>query len=145
MPFCFMMKRIILSKSCYFGLMSILKIRGLGAKLCGTFLFFLFLDELWRFKVKESMLFVEQKLHFNKNYTESKMETRTHSFREIILCFISYKNRELKVKLGWVRTWEKKRMHFFVPFILSKVNFFNICVLFQYIVYWINFSEYIYF
>ena len=68
------------------------------------------------------MLFVEQKLHFNKNYTEFKMETRTHSFREIILCFISYKIRELKVKLGWVRTWEKKKNAFFctVYFVQSK-------------------------
>ena len=35
--------------------------RGLGAKLCMAFLLFLFWKELWRFKVKESMLSVEQK------------------------------------------------------------------------------------
>ena len=38
-----------------------LKIRGLGAKLYVAFLLFLFWNELWRFQVNESMLFVEQK------------------------------------------------------------------------------------
>ena len=38
-----------------------LKIRVLGAKLCAAFLLFQFWKELWRFKVKESMHFVEQK------------------------------------------------------------------------------------
>ena len=38
-----------------------LKIRGLGAKLCVTFLLFLFWKEWWRFKVKESVLSFEQK------------------------------------------------------------------------------------
>ena len=37
-----------------------LEIRGLGAKLCVTFLLFSFWTELWRFKVKESLHFVEQ-------------------------------------------------------------------------------------
>ena len=38
-----------------------LTIRGLGAKLCVVFVLFWFWKELWRFKVKESMQFVEQK------------------------------------------------------------------------------------
>ena len=38
-----------------------LKIRGLGAKRCVAFIFFSFWKELQRFKVKESMHFVEQK------------------------------------------------------------------------------------
>ena len=46
------------------------------------------------------MHFVEQKYkNFNKNETESKMENPRHSFRETNLCFSSYKNRKLKVKL----------------------------------------------
>ena len=36
------------------------KIRGLGEKLCVTFLSFSFWKELWGFKAKDSMLFVEQ-------------------------------------------------------------------------------------
>ena len=38
-----------------------LKINGLGAKLCVTFLLLLFRKELRRFKLKQPMLFVEQK------------------------------------------------------------------------------------
>ena len=38
-----------------------LKIRRVGAKLCVAFLLFWFWKELWRFKVKESTHFVEQK------------------------------------------------------------------------------------
>ena len=38
-----------------------LKIIGMGAKLCVAFLLFNFLQDLWRFKVKESLHFVEQK------------------------------------------------------------------------------------
>ena len=38
-----------------------LKMRGLRAKLCVTFLLYSFWKELWRFKVKGSMHFVEQK------------------------------------------------------------------------------------
>ena len=37
------------------------KNRGLGAKLCVAFLLFSLWKELWRFKVNESMHFVEQK------------------------------------------------------------------------------------
>ena len=39
------------------------------------------------FKVKESMLFVEQKYKFNKNETEMKMENPAHTFREMNLVF----------------------------------------------------------
>ena len=60
-----------------------LKIWGLGAKLCEAFLLFLFWKELRYFKVKESMVFVEQNINFNKNETKSKMESTTNSFKEI--------------------------------------------------------------
>ena len=59
-----------------------LKIRGLGARLWVTFPLFQFWKELWRFKVKESIHFVEQKYNFNKNETESKMENPTHNWKE---------------------------------------------------------------
>ena len=56
-----------------------LKVRGLGAKVCVAFLLFLFWKELWRFKVKESMLFGEQNIDFNKNETKLKMKkSHTH-------------------------------------------------------------------
>ena len=50
-----------------------------------------------------------------------------------ILCFSSYKNRRLKLKLGWVGTRERKKQAFFVLFILTKKTFFfNICVILMY-------------
>ena len=57
------------------------------------------------------------------------------------LYFRSYKNRKLKVKLWWVGARERKMREFFVPFILSEGNFFEICVLSQCIVYWIHFQN----
>ena len=48
------------------------------------------------------------------------------------------KNCEFKVKLWWVGAGERKKSAFFVTFILSEGNFFNICVLSQCIVYWMN-------
>ena len=43
---------------------------------------FKFWKELCRFKVKESMHFVEKNINVSKNETESKMENPTHSSRE---------------------------------------------------------------
>ena len=42
------------------------------------------------------------------------------------MCLSSYKSCKLKVKLWWVRARERKKMVFFVPFILSKWNFCTI-------------------
>ena len=59
-----------------------LKIRRLGAKQWVGFLLLLFWKDVWCFKVKESMHFVEKNINFNKKETESKMENPTHSFRK---------------------------------------------------------------
>ena len=47
----------------------------------------------------------------------------------------------MKVKLWWVGARERKTRAFFVLFILSEGNFFKICILPQYIVYWIHFQN----
>ena len=47
----------------------------------------------------------------------------------------------LKSKSPCILLNKEKRRHFFVPFILSKGNFFKICVLSQCIVYWIHFQS----
>ena len=57
------------------------------------------------------------------------------------LCFSSYKNGKLKVNLWWVGARERKKKAFFVPFILSEGNFFNIHVLVQCIMYWTHFQN----
>ena len=65
----------------------------------------------------------------------SKMENPTHSFREM-----NFANK-LEVKLWWVGTCKRKDRVFFVAFILSEGNFFNICALSRCIVYWIHFQN----
>ena len=54
------------------------------------------------------------------------------------LCFCSYKNRKPIVKLGWVGARHRKKMLFFVAFLLFERNFFNIFVLSQCILHWIH-------
>ena len=52
-----------------------------------------------------------------------------------------YKIRKLKVKLWWVGARKRKKRAFFVAFILPEGNFFNICVLSQWILHWIHFQN----
>ena len=61
--------------------------------------------------------------------------------RRIYLYFSSYNSRKLKVKLWWDGARERKKKAYFVPFILSEGNVFNICALPQCIVYWIHFQN----
>ena len=51
------------------------------------------------------------------------------------LCFSSYKNRELKIKLQWIGARGRKMKTFFVPFIFSEGNFLIFVFLSQRIVY----------
>ena len=57
------------------------------------------------------------------------------------LFFTSYKNHKLKVKLWWVGARKRKKRTLFVLLILSEGNFFKICVLSQWIDYWIHFQN----
>ena len=75
------------------------------------FVLFQFWKEVRRFKVKESMHIKNGKFHIQQNST---------------LCLSSYKSCKLMVKLWWVRARERKKIVFFVPFILSKWNFCTI-------------------
>ena len=59
------------------------------------------------------------------------------------MCFGSYKNHKLKVKLWWVGDCERKKRGFFVPFILSEWIFLKIC-LSQFVVYWIHIHAFTY-
>ena len=69
-----------------------------------------------------------------------KMENPTYTFRET-LCFSSYKNRELKLKLWLVGVRGKERVHFCITLILPEGYLFNICVISQCTVYWRNFQN----
>ena len=69
------------------------------------------------------------------------MENPPHNFGETKPCVKhirikeSYKNCKLKVKLRLVGAYKRKKRAIFVLFILSKGNFFKICVLSQCIAY----------
>ena len=82
------------------------------------------------------MYFVfDKNINFYKNKTESKMENPRHSFRETILALQLIYESQIKGKTVMSWSSRKKKRAFFVPFILSEGNFFNICVLYQGIVY----------
>ena len=51
-------------------------------------------------------------LNKNINYNQNKMESHIHFWRAESLCFSSYKNRNLKLKLCWFAAL-KKRRHFY--------------------------------
>ena len=95
-------------------------------------------------KSKSPWILLNKNININNNEMEMKMENPTHRFRETNLVLQLIWDRKLKVKLWWVGVREKKPKKngtFFVTFILSKGIFFKICVLSQYIVYWIHFRN----
>ena len=77
-----------------------LKIRGLGANYVCFFYYFNFEKTYEVLKSKSPCILSNKNINFDKNETESKMENPTHTvFDRGILCFSSYKNRKLKVKV----------------------------------------------
>ena len=111
-----------------------LKIRGLGEKLCVAFLLYLLWKELRRFKVKESMF-------FNENEREPIMADPKQSVREMneVLQLIQEFQIKSKTVMSW--SWQKKKDCIFLTFTLPGRIFFNICALFQGIMYWVNFQN----
>ena len=99
-----------------------LKIRGLGAKLCVAFLFFIFERIYDVLKSNRPCILLNKNINFNEDKKESKMENPHTVLGWRTLYFSSYKNRKIRVKLWWVGAREKKQRTFSVPF-------FNICVL----------------
>ena len=87
-----------------------LKIRGLWVILCAAFLLFLFWKELWRFKIKEFVLFVEQKYKvLIKTRRNRKWKIPHTDLEGWTICFSPYKNCELNVKPWWVVARRKKK------------------------------------
>ena len=76
-----------------------------------AFLLLWFLKELWLFIIKESKLSVEQKYkpEWKRNGFENGKSHTQFWDERWTLCFSSYKNCELKVKLLWVRACETKK------------------------------------
>ena len=104
-----------------------LRIKGLGVKLCVTFLLFSIWKEVWRFKAKKSLtcFLLNKNVNFNKNEIKSKLENLTQSLREtnLELCFSSYMSRKPKIKQWWVGAIERKKRVLFAKFFFfwSKV------------------------
>ena len=87
-------------------------------------------------KSKSPCILLNKNINFNKNEAESKMENPTHSFKETNLVLKLILESQIKSKTV------KQNRAFFVPFVLSKLNFFfNICISSQCIVHWIHFQN----
>ena len=102
-----------------------LKIRSPGVILCVAFLLFLFWKQLLLFKVKESMLFVEQK------YKLDGIQISNIVFERWTWCF------KLKLKLWWIGAPKRKKSAFFVTFVLSErnVSFISIYIILNKLIY----------
>ena len=93
-------------------------------------------------KSKNPCIFLNKNINFSKNEKESKMENPAQNFRETNIVLQHIQEWQIKsIKLWWVRARERQKRAFFVPFILSEENFFNIFILSQCIVYWIQFQN----
>ena len=117
-----------------------LKIRRLGAKMRVAFLLLWSRKDLWHFKVKESIHFVEQKYYLyqkRKGIENGKSHTVLERRN---LCLSLKKNCKLKVKLRWVGVRERKKGIFCTVYFVQR-QFFKICVLSQCTVYWIHFQN----
>ena len=98
-------------------------------------------SEVW----EQNCVWLFYYFYFERNYNVLKSKSRCflkwnrkwkiqkRVLERRTLCFSSYKNRNLKVKLWWVGTRERKKSSFFVTFISSEEIFFSISVLSQYI------------
>ena len=88
------------------------------------------------------MLFSEQKVHFNKNETVSKMENFTHVLREAnIVIQLIQESWIKKTKLWWIEA--RKKQSGFVLTLISPAKgiFCSVCISSQCIEYWINFQN----
>ena len=82
-------------------------------------------------KSKSPCILLNKNINFNKNGMKSKMENRTHSLETNLKLQLIW---ESQIKSKTVMSEIKKRL-FFVPFILSKGIFFNICLLSQWCIF----------
>ena len=115
-----------------------LKIRSLEQNGVWLFYYFNFERNYDVLKSKSPCILLNKNINFNKNETDRKWKMPHTVLERRTLCFSSYKNRKLKVKLWWVGARERKKRAFFVPFILLEGKFLEIYILSQCIVYWIH-------
>ena len=92
-------------------------------------------------KSKSPCILLNKYINLNINERESKMENPTHSFREtnLVLQVISESQIKSKTTMSW--NSQKKKESTFCTVYFVRRKFFSICVLSQYIVYWIHFQN----
>ena len=91
-------------------------------------------------KSKSPYFLLNKNKKFNKNEMKWKWKILNTVLERWNMCFSSYKNRKLKKKT--VMSWSsRKKKKFCVALTLSEGDCFNICLLFQCIVYWKSFRN----
>ena len=71
------------------------------------------------------IILLNKNMNFNKDETESKTENSTHGSGETdLVCFSSYKNHKLKVKLWWVGARERKKEGIFCTVFFCPKEYF---------------------
>ena len=105
------------------------------------FCYFIFEKNYDALKSKSSCILLKNILTLIKAKQNWKLKIPHTLLERRTFYFSSYKNRKLKVEIWWVEAPKRKKRTFFVPFILPKAIFFNICVLSCCIVYWIHFQN----
>ena len=121
----------------------ILKLRCVGANLCGVAMLILKgIKTFWGQTVHAVCWTRIQTLIKTKRNRKWKIPHIIFGRRTF--CFSLHKNHRLKVKLWWVKDRKIKRRTFFVSLILSEGNCINICVISVYSVL-STLSEYTYF
>ena len=87
---------------------------------------------------KSPCILLNENINFNKNETESEKENPSHSFRGMNLVFQLRQESQIKSKtvMSWSSRKKKEGIFYTVSFV--RKNFFNICILFQCVVYRIH-------
>ena len=97
----------------------------------------------WKYDVlksnSDSCFLVDQKVDFDKNETESKMENSTYAFWEKKLIVQLIWESRIKNKTNELELAKEKRGHFYERSFCPKVFFFSVCILSPCIEYWMNF------
>ena len=92
-------------------------------------------------KLNTPCIVLNKNINFNKNQAKSKMKNPKHTLLERrTLCFSSYKNRKLKIKMRWVGARERNKEHYLLRLYCQKGISLRF-VLSRCIVYWIHFEN----
>ena len=89
-------------------------------------------------KSKSSCFLLNENINFHKNEREQKLKIRHKVLERQSLCFSSYKNYKLKVKLWWLELVKEKRGHFLYRLFCPKKIFSTLILMYMY---WVHFQN----